>query len=344
MVQLRTLFTIEFVLFCIIPLFLLAPLPSLWLSYVPASLILHTLLYGHLLDLFLTGDKVTGKRLEGETVIVTGGNSGIGYTTALDMAKRGARVIIGCRSEERGRQAERDLREESGSDLVFFRQIDLGSIASIREFSEKLLGEETRIDILINNAGLLNNTPGLTTDGFELVFGVNHLGPFYLTNLLLDRIKESAPSRIINVSSVAHKLGTPYLTADNVRPENSSCSTFDNYAKSKLANVLFTVELAERLQNSGVETYSLHPGLIFTNINPIFRTRLANILRLLLLSPTQGAQTSIYCAISDKVIGKSGKYFANCAEGIRFWFVNKKEANNLWRLSEEMLGIEHVHC
>ena len=336
MVVLRTLFTIEFVLFFIIPLFLLAPLPSLWLSYVPASLILHTLLYGHLLDLFLTGDKWTGKRLEGKTVIVTGGNSGIGYTTALDMAKRGARVIIGCRSEERGRQAERDLREESGSDLVFFRQIDLGSIASIREFSEKLLGEETRIDILINNAGLLNNTPGLTTDGFELVFGVNHLGPFYLTNLLLDRIKESAPSRIINVSSVAHKVGTPYLTADNVKPENSSCSFFHNYAKSKLANVLFTVELAERLQNSGVETYSLHPGFVYTNISPAYQS---SFVQMVLLSPAGGARTSIYCAVSDKVLGRSGRYFTNCAEGNRLWFVNKKEANKLWRLSEEMLGI-----
>ena len=212
-------------------------------------------------------------------------------------------------------------------------------MASIREFSEKLLREETRIDILINNAGLLNSTPGLTTDGFELVFGVNHLGPFYLTNLLLDRIKESAPSRIVNVSSIAHKVGTPYLTADNVRPENSHCSLFDNYAKSKLANVLFTVELADRLQHSGVETYSVHPGAVFTQISPLLQIKL---IRILLLSPTGGAKTSIYCAVSDKVLGKSGKYFTNCAEGILFWFVNKKEAKNLWRLSEEMLGIEQV--
>ena len=339
MVLIKNIFFIEFILFCIIPLFLFAPLPSLWLSFVPASLILHTLFYGHILDLFLRGNKFAGKRLDGKTVIVTGGNSGIGYTTALDLANRGARVIIGCRSEERGSQAERDLREQSGSDLVFFRQIDLGSMASIREFSEKLLREETRIDILINNAGLLNSTPGLTTDGFELVFGVNHLGPFYLTSLLLDRIKESAPSRIVNVSSIAHKVGTPYLTADNVRPENSRCSLFDNYAKSKLANVLFTFELADRLQHSGVETYSVHPGAVFTQISPLLQIKL---IRILLLSPTEGAKTSIYCAVSDKVLGKSGKYFTNCAEGILFWFVNKKEAKNLWRLSEEMLGIEQV--
>ena len=118
MVLIKNIFIIEFILFCIIPLFLFAPLPSLWLSFVPASLILHTLFYGHILDLFLRGNKFAGKRLDGKTVIVTGGNSGIGYTTALDLANRGARVIIGCRSEERGSQAERDLREQSGSDLV----------------------------------------------------------------------------------------------------------------------------------------------------------------------------------------------------------------------------------
>ena len=337
MVVLSNVFITEYILFCIIPLFLLAPLPSLWLAFVPASIILHTLFYGHLLDLFLIGGKLAAKRLDGKTVIVTGGNSGIGYTTALDLAKRGARVIIGCRSEERGTRAERDLREESGSDLVFFRQIDLGSKVSIREFSEKLLREETRIDILINNAGL--TTSGLTTDGFELVFGVNHLGPFYLTNLLLDRIKESAPSRIINVASVAHKVGSPYITADNVKPENSRSGFFYNYAKSKLANVLFTVELADRLQHSGVETYSVHPGFVFTNISPVYQT---SIVQMVLLSPTKGAQTTLYCALSDKVLGKSGKYFTNCAEGTRFWFVNKKEAKNLWRLSEEMLGIDQV--
>ena len=340
MVLLSNVFITEFIIFCIIPLFLLAPLPSLWLAFVPASIILHTLFYGHLLDLFLIGGKLAAKRLDGKTVIVTGGNSGIGYTTALDLAKRGARVIIGCRSEERGTRAERDLREESDSDLVFFRQIDLGSKVSIREFSEKLLREETRIDILINNAGLLNSTPGLTSDGFELVFGVNHLGPFYLTNLLLDRIKESAPSRIINVSSITHKVGSPYLTADNVRPENSRCGIFYNYAKSKLANVLFTVELADRLQHSGVETYSVHPGSVYTNINPIVKARFNSIFRMVLLSPTKGAQTTLYCALSDKVLGKSGKYFTNCAQGILFWFVNKKEAKNLWSFSEEMLGIQ----
>ena len=339
MVQLMILYIGELLLFLVTPLILLIPLPSLWLAIVPASSVLHIVLYGCILDSLNIARKCGDVRLEGKTVIVTGGNSGIGYTTALDLAKRGARVIIGCRSEARGNEAERNLRSDSGSDLIFFRQIDLGSLTSIRDFSTKILNEETRIDILVNNAGLTSDTVETTTDGFELAFGVNHLGPFYLTNLLLDRIKESAPSRIVNVSSLAHKIGTPYLTLNNVKPGNG-CGLAANYAKSKLANVLFTVELAERLRDSGVEAYSLHPGNVHTNITPFTRKGPNWLLRSILSSPTQGAQTSIYCAVSDEVMGKSGKYFSNCAEGKLFWFVNKTTAHSLWRMSEEMLGID----
>ncbi|KAI6652879.1 Retinol dehydrogenase 13-like [Oopsacas minuta] len=337
MVTIQTVCIIEIILFFIFPLILLIPIPTLWLSIVPASSILHFLFYGHIFDMFNIRRKCPGVRLDGKTVIVTGGNSGIGYATALDLAKRGARVIIGCRNEARGSEAERNLRTESSSELIFFRQIDLGSMASIKEFSQKLLSEEARIDILINNAGLLSDTPEDTVDGFELAFGVNHLGPFYLTHLLLNRIKESAPSRIINVSSMFHKIGTPYLTPENVRRGNG-CGISHNYAKSKLASVLFTVELAERLRLSGVETYSVHPGFVQTNISSA--TRDTSLSGMFLDTPTQGAKTSIYCAVSDKVLGKSGKYFANSSEGYLFWFVNKTTARKLWIMSEDMLGID----
>ena len=339
MVQLMRVYMGELLLFLVTPLILLIPLPSLWLAIVPASSVLHIILYGYFLDFFNIARKCGNARLDDRTVIVTGGNSGIGYTTALDLAKRGARVIIGCRSEVRGNEAEKNLRRESGSELIFFRQIDLGSLTSIRDFSTKILSEETRIDILVNNAGLTSDTVETTTDGFELAFGVNHLGPFYLTILLLDKIKESAPSRIVNVSSLFHKIGTPYLTLDNVKPGNG-CGIEYNYAKSKLANVLFTVELAERLRDSGVETYSLHPGFVLTNIAASTRDGPNWLLRIVLSSPTQGAQTSIYCAVSDEVRGKSGKYFSNSAEGKLFWFVNKATAHSLWTMSEEMLGID----
>ena len=337
MIPLMWIYKGELVLFLIIPLILLIPFPSLWLAIIPASSVIHIILYGYICDLYSTTGKCGNARLEGKTVIVTGGNSGIGYTTALDLAKRGARVIIGCRSEVRGNEAEKNLRRESGSELIFFRQIDLGSLTSIRDFSTKILSEETRIDILVNNAGLTSDTVETTTDGFELAFGVNHLGPFYLTILLLDRIKESAPSRIVNVSSLFHKIGTPYLTLDNVKPGNG-CGLAANYAKSKLANVLFTVELAERLRDSGVETYSLHPGFVLTNIAASTRDGPNWLTRNFFSSPTQGARTSIYCAVSDEVIGKSGKYFSNSAEAKLLWFVNKTTAHRLWTMSEEMLG------
>ena len=337
MIPLMRIYVGELVLFLIIPLILLIPIPSLWLAIIPASSVLHIVLYGYFFDYLNIARKPGNVRLEGKTVIVTGGNSGIGYTTALDLAKRGARVIIGCRSEARGNEAERNLRLDSGSDLIFFRQIDLGSLTSIRDFSTKILSEETRIDILVNNAGLTSDTVETTTDGFELAFGVNHLGPFYLTNLLLDRIKESAPSRIVNVASLFHKIGTPYLTLDNVKPGNG-CGIEYNYAKSKLANVLFTVELAERLQDSGVEAYSVHPGFVLTNISATYRDGPSWLLRNLFSSPTQGAKTSIYCAVSDEVRGKSGKYFSNSAEAKVLWFVNKTTSRRLWIMSEEMLG------
>ena len=342
--SLSTIALIHLTLLCVLPLILLIPFPSLWLAYVPTSLILHTIFYGYITDFFNRkgGGFSEEKRLDGKTVVITGGNSGIGYATALDLARRGARVVLGCRNVERGSQAEAQLRQESGSQLVLFRQLDLADLSSIRHFSEGLLREESRIDILINNAGLLNNKPEVTSDGYELLFGVNHLGHFYLTHLLLDRIKESKPSRIINVSSLAHKLGPISITSEYVKPNpHARTGLFYNYALSKLANVLFTVELADRLALSGVETYSLHPGNVLTNINPdISKSRFFNIISKVLKTPTQGAQTSIYCAVSDEVLGKSGKYFSDCAEGKLFWYVNKRAARSLWRMSESMLDIE----
>ena len=263
----------DITLLCVLPFILLIPFPFFWLAYVPTSLILHTIFYAYISDSFNRKGGVFSeeKRLDGKTVVITGGNSGIGYATALDLARRGARVVLGCRNVERGSQAEAQLRQESGSQLVLFRQLDLADLSSIRHFSEGLLREESRIDILINNAGLLNNKPEVTSDGYELLFGVNHLGHFYLTHLLLDRIKESKPSRIINVSSLAHKLGPISITPKYVKPNpHARTGAFYNYALSKLANVLFTVELADRLALSGVETYSLHPGAVFTNLNPLF--------------------------------------------------------------------------
>ena len=203
-------------------------------------------------------------RLDGKTVVITGGNTGIGLETAVDLAKRNARVILGCRSVERGERAAVEVRKRSGNDNVVFVQLDLASLDSVRKFAAKILEEEPRVDILINNAGIMGLPERtLTQDGFEMQFGVNHLGHFLLTNLLLDRMKEAPSARIVNVSSKAHYWGT--IDFDNLDSERSY-SPWRAYGTSKLANILFTRSLAKRLQGTNVTTNSLHPGTVFTEL------------------------------------------------------------------------------
>ena len=204
-------------------------------------------------------------KLDGKTVIITGANSGIGLETAVDLAKRNARVILACRSVERGEKAAVEVRKRSGNDNVVFRQLDLASLDSVRKFSGKILEEEPRIDILINNAGVFYVTRTLTQDGFEMQFGVNHLGHFLLTNLLLNRIKEAPSARIVNVSSGAYSFGR--IDFDNLNSERSFSQWGARaYQTSKLANILFTRSLAKRLKGTNVTVNSLHPGTVTTEI------------------------------------------------------------------------------
>ena len=203
-------------------------------------------------------------RLDGKTVIITGANTGIGLETAVDLAKRNARVILACRSLERGETAAVEVRKRSGNDNVVFVQLDLASLDSVRRFAAKILEEEPRIDILINNAGIMALPERtLSQDGFEMQFAVNHLGHFLLTNLLLDRIKEAPSARIINVSSKGHIRGN--LDFDNLNSEKSYVP-WVTYGTSKLANILFTRSLAKRLEGTGVTANSLHPGAIMTEL------------------------------------------------------------------------------
>ena len=203
------------------------------------------------------------KRLDGKTAIVTGANTGIGKETAIDLAKRGARVIVACRDVKKGSDAVRDIKEASKSEEVILKKLDLASLASVRQFSEEILQEESHIDLLINNAGVMLCPYSLTEDGFEMQFGTNHLGHFLLTNLLLDRIKESAPSRVVTVSSGAHFYGS--LDFDDMMWAHNYKSV-GAYTRSKLANVMFSRELAKRLEGTGVSTYSLNPGIINTEL------------------------------------------------------------------------------
>lgn len=194
-------------------------------------------------------------------MIITGANTGIGKATAVDLAKRGAKIYFACRSNDKGMAALNEIKESTGSSTLFFMQLDLASLESIREFSKKFHDAESRLDILINNAGLLSPMER-TKDGFEINMGVNHLGHFLLTNLLLDLLKAAAPSRVVVVSSDLHRYGG--INKDDFNSEKSFPGAWKAYGNSKLANVLFTRQLAKMLQGSGVTINALCPGAVDT--------------------------------------------------------------------------------
>ena len=203
-------------------------------------------------------------KLTGKTVIITGANTGIGKETAIDLAKRKAHVVMACRSVERGQKAAAEVRKASGSSSVEFRHLDLSSFSSVRQFAEEVLRDFPQIDVLINNAGIMRCPKWKTVDGFEMQFGVNHLGHFLLTNLLLERIKEAPAARIVNVASLAYKY-VQGLNFDDLNSEEDYSPRIA-YCRSKLANILFTQALAKRLVGTKVTTNSLHPGVIWTEL------------------------------------------------------------------------------
>ena len=197
-------------------------------------------------------------------MIITGGNTGIGKETAIDLAKRKARVILACRSEQRGETAAAEIRKIAKNNDVIYRHLDLASLASVRQFCEAVLEDEAHIDILINNAGIMRCPYWTTEDGFEMQIGVNHFGHFLLTNLLLPRLKEAPSARIVNVSSKAYRWSKG-IQFDDINSENCYNPQVA-YGHSKLANILFTRSLARRLKGTNVTTTCLHPGVIWTEL------------------------------------------------------------------------------
>jgi len=246
--------------------------------------------------------------LEDRVFLVTGANSGIGKATALGLARLGGTVVMACRSATRGEAARQDVVRDSGNSSVYLEIVDLASEESTRSFAEEFQRKYPRLDVLINNAGVYTAHREVTPDGLERTFEVNYLSGFLLTHLLLDLLKKSAPSRIVNVSSSAHSGGTIHF--DDLQGEQRY-GGFGAYGQSKLAQVLFTRELARRLDGTRVTVNACHPGVIRTNLGMGGTSAVVRFVRLFFKGPEKGAQTPIYLAVSPEVERVTGHYFAN---------------------------------
>lgn len=244
--------------------------------------------------------------MNGKVCIVTGANVGIGLETAKGLAKQGAEVILAVRDAKKGETAKAEIAAAAPGAKLHVMTIDLASQRSIRDFVQDFESRFSRLDVLVNNAGLVPGQRALTADGLELQFGVNHLGPYLLTRLLLPRLQAAAPSRIVVVSSSVHR--RTKLDFDDLQGEKSY-STMGTYAKSKLANMMFVHALAKRLQGTGVTVNGLHPGVVATQLAREMPGPFRLLAKLFFTTPEKGARTSLYLATSPDVAGTSGKYF-----------------------------------
>nr|XP_044248966.1 retinol dehydrogenase 13 [Drosophila takahashii] len=294
----------------------------------------------------MQGGQFTKKTDEtGKVFIVTGSNTGIGKETVLEIAKRGGTVYMACRDMHRCEKARQDIIRESGNNNIFARELDLSSLESIRNFAVGFTEEQDKLHVLINNAGVMHCPKTLTKDGFEMQLGVNHMGHFLLTHLLLDVLKKTEPSRIVVVSSSAHSLGS--INVDDLNSEKSY-GKIAAYTQSKLANILFTRELAKRLEGTGVTVNALHPGAVDTELmrtwkflDNWFVAFLAKPLQWTLFkTPKSGAQTSLYAALDPELKEVSGLYFSDCkAKDVSAAAKDEKTGIFLWEESEKWTGV-----
>jgi len=274
--------------------------------------------------------------LVGRTVVITGANTGIGRETARALAARGAKLFLACRSEAKARAVIDVLSTETGNDSLEYVPLDLGSLNSVRACADALLASGEPLHVLINNAGLAG-ARGLTDSGFEVAFGTNHIGHFLLTSLLLERLRASAPARIVNVASEAH-YRAPGIDFDAVREPTRTRTGLPEYAVSKLANVLHAQELARRLGADGVTTYALHPGVVASDIWRRVPWPARPLIKLRMRSPQDGARTSLYCATSPEVAGESGQYYDDARRKRPGPAATPEHAAELWAHSEAWLS------
>jgi len=281
--------------------------------------------------------------MNGKICMVTGANSGIGKATAQGLANMGATVVLVCRNEERGAAALAEIQAASGNQALDLLLADLASQASIRQLADDFKSRYGQLHVLVNNAGLYHSKYTLTVDGIELHLAVNYLAHFLLTNLLLDTLKTSAPARVVNVSGAYHRKAS--MNFDDLMLKNDYSATRANN-QAKLALILFTYELARRLEGSGVTVNALHPGAVATGLvekdpdyAPLMRL-MYKLFKPFAASPTKGAQTSIYLASSTEVEGVTGKYYEKMKQTASSPESYDLEiAKRLWQVSAELTGL-----
>ena len=276
--------------------------------------------------------------MEGKTCLITGGSDGIGLAAALRLARMGARIIIVGRNREKTEAAMDRIAFETGNYALSYLLADLSSRGEVRRLAGQVREQAPRLDVLLNNAGAIFLSSRASIDGIEMTFALNHLGYFLLTTLLLDLLVESAPARVINVSSSSH-YSVRDLRLDEL-PDPRSKPGYHAYGQSKLCNILFTYELARRLEGSGVTVNALHPGLVKTNIarNNGFWGRVGNFfIRVRGIDVDRGAETPVYLASSPEVEGVAGKFFVDCRPVPSSPLSYDAElASGLWELSERL--------
>jgi NAD(P)-dependent dehydrogenase (short-subunit alcohol dehydrogenase family) len=275
--------------------------------------------------------------MDGKVCIVTGSNTGIGKETARALAAAGATVVMACRNVAKAEEARADVAATSDRSKVEVMTLDLGSLASIRAFAAAFKEKHPRLDVLVNNAGIMMRRRTTTADGFESTFGVNHLGTMLLTLELLDHLEASAPARIVVLTSALHYSG--HIQWDDLMFERGSYSGSRAYNQSKLANVLFTRELAKRLEGKGVSVNAVHPGVVQTELSRQFPRFLTAIFHLFTISPAKGAETSLHVAMSPETARVTGEYFEKSQVKKAAAAARDPEAQKrLWEVSERLLG------
>lgn len=282
---------------------------------------------------------MSDRDLSGKSFLVTGANAGIGRATVTALAERGATVTLAARSEEKTRPVLTELQARFPQAKVHFLKLDLAELAATDRAGKEYLATGRKLDVLINNAGLAG-TPGLTKDGFEMTIGTNHLGPFHFTNLLLPLLKDAPQGRIVNVASRAH-VRAKGLYLDEARTSATTRSALRMYGASKLMNVLHANELARRLAGTKVSTYSLHPGVVASDVWRNLPGFVRPIMKLFMITNEEGALTSLHCATAPEVAELTARYWDKCrearmnplAQGER----GEKLAKELWTWSENMV-------